>query len=142
VLFRRYSSHPRRSRRMQTFGAEGADRSEVPHVRYAPVQGGRQIRWDASNAQCDRGGVVDWFGAEGAARTVALALLEGRRDTWPRRTCKGAPYELETRGAVWKGGSARMKTRWRPVRGRELLLYPCKACKAVCQGRKRCNWGI
>jgi hypothetical protein len=106
ALFRRYSSHPRRSRRVQTFGAEGADRSEVPRVGYAPVQGGRPFRRDTSEAQCDRGDVVDCFGAEGAARTIVLALSEGRRNAWLRRTCKGAPYEAETRGVACKCGLA------------------------------------
>jgi hypothetical protein len=49
---------------------------------------------------------VGWFGAEGAARIVALALSKGRRNTWMRRTCKGAPYEVETRGVACKGGLA------------------------------------
>jgi hypothetical protein len=62
---------------MQTFGAEGTDRSEASCVGYAPVQGGRRIRRDASEARCDRGGVKDWIGAEGAARTAALALSGG-----------------------------------------------------------------
>jgi hypothetical protein len=92
---------------MQTFGAEGTDRSEASCVGYAPVQGGRRIRRDASEARCDRGGVKDWIGAEGAARTAALALSGGgHRDTWLRRTCKGALYEAETKGAAWKGGLA------------------------------------
>jgi hypothetical protein len=63
-------------------------------------------RRDASEAQCGRGRVVGWFGAEDAARTVALSLSKGRRNTWLRRTCKGAPYEVETRGAACKGGLA------------------------------------
>jgi hypothetical protein len=104
VLFRRNSSHPRRSRRMRTFGAEGVSGSEAPRVGYVPARGGRQSRRDASEAQCGRGGVVGWFGAEGAVRTVASALSKGRRNTWLRRTCKGASYEAETRGAACKGG--------------------------------------
>jgi hypothetical protein len=40
------------------------------------------------------------FGAEGAMRTVALAQSKGCRNTWLRQTCKGAPYEAETRGAA------------------------------------------
>jgi hypothetical protein len=36
------------------------------------------------------------FGVEGAVR----------RDTWLLQTCKGAPYEAETRGAACKGLSA------------------------------------
>jgi hypothetical protein len=89
---------------MQTFGAEGVNGSEAPRVGYAPAQGGRQSRRDASEAQCGRGGVMGWFGAEGAARTVALALSKWRRNMWLHRTCKGAPYEAETRGAACKGG--------------------------------------
>jgi hypothetical protein len=46
---------------------------------------------------------VDWFGAEGAVRTAALALLGVGRDTWLRRTCKEASYEAETGGVAWKG---------------------------------------
>jgi hypothetical protein len=34
-------------------------------------------RRDASEAQYRRGGVVDYFGAEGAARTVALTRSKG-----------------------------------------------------------------
>jgi hypothetical protein len=62
---------------MQTFGAEGADGLEVSCVGYAPVQGGRRIRRDASEARCGRGGLEDWIGAEGAARAAALALSRG-----------------------------------------------------------------
>jgi hypothetical protein len=40
--------------------------------------------------------IVGCFGAEGALR----------RDTWLLQTCKGAPYEAETRGAACKGVSA------------------------------------
>jgi hypothetical protein len=65
---------------MQTFGAEGADRSETPRVGCAPMQGGKQVARNVSEAQRGRGGVVDWFGAEGAARAVTLALSEGRRE--------------------------------------------------------------
>jgi hypothetical protein len=68
--------------------------------------GGRQFRRDASEAQSDRGGGMGWFGAEGVARTAALALSKGCRDTWLRRTCKGVPYEAETRGATCKDGLA------------------------------------
>jgi hypothetical protein len=39
---------------------------------------------------------VGCFGAEGAVR----------RDTWLLQTCKGAPYEAETRGDACKGVSA------------------------------------
>jgi hypothetical protein len=106
VLFRRNSSHPRRSRRMRTFGAEGVSGSEAPRAGYVPVQGGRQSRRDALEAQCGRGGVVGWFGAEGAARTVASALSKGRCNTWLRWMCKGASYDAETRGAECKGGLA------------------------------------
>jgi hypothetical protein len=77
VLFYRRVSQPRRSRRMQTFGAEGADGLEVSCVGYAPVQGGRRIRRDASEARCGRGGLEDWIGAEGAERASALALSGG-----------------------------------------------------------------
>jgi hypothetical protein len=49
---------------------------------------------------------VGRFGAEGAARTVALAPSRGRRNTWLQQACKGAPYEVETRGAACKGGLA------------------------------------
>jgi hypothetical protein len=69
-------------------------------------RGERQFRRDASEARCDRGGVANWFGAEGVARTVALVLSKGHRNTWLRRTCKGAPYEAERRGAACKGGLA------------------------------------
>jgi hypothetical protein len=61
---------------------------------------------ETPEAQCSRGGVVGWFGAKGAARTVASAPSKGRRDTWQRRTCKGASYEAETRGTACKGGLA------------------------------------
>jgi hypothetical protein len=91
---------------MRTFGAEGVNGSEAPRVGYVPAQGGRQSRRDASEAQCGRGGVVGWFGTEGAARTVASALSKGRRNTWLRWACKGAPYEVVTRGAACKGGLA------------------------------------
>jgi hypothetical protein len=37
--------------------------------------------WDASEAFYGCGGVVDRFGAEGAARVVALALSEEHRNT-------------------------------------------------------------
>jgi hypothetical protein len=66
---------------LQTFRAEGADRSRTPRVGCAPMKGGKQVMQDASEAQHGRGGVVDCFGAEGAARVGALALSEGRRDT-------------------------------------------------------------
>jgi hypothetical protein len=79
---------------------------EAPRVGYATAQGARQSRRDASEAHCGRGRVVGWFGAEGAARTIASALSKGRHDTWLRRTCKGASYEAETRGTVCKGGLA------------------------------------
>jgi hypothetical protein len=46
------------------------------------------------------------FGAEGAARTVALAPSRGCRDTWLQQTCIGAPYEAETRCVACKGGLA------------------------------------
>jgi hypothetical protein len=91
---------------MRTFGAEGVSGSEAPCIRYVPTRGGRQSRRDASEAQCGRGGVVGWFGAKGAVQTVASALSKGRRNTWLRRTCKGALYEAETRGAACKGGLA------------------------------------
>jgi hypothetical protein len=45
------------------------------------MKGGKRVMRDASEAQHGRGGVVDCFGAEGAARAAALALSEGRRDT-------------------------------------------------------------
>jgi hypothetical protein len=40
--------------------------------------------------------IVGCLGAEGAVR----------RDTWLLQTCKGAPYEAETRGTACKGVSA------------------------------------
>jgi hypothetical protein len=86
-----------------TLGAEGVNGPEAPRVGYAPAQGGRQSKRDVSEAQCGRGEVVGWFGAEGAARTVVLAPSKGRRNTWLHQTCKGAPYEAETRGAACKG---------------------------------------
>jgi hypothetical protein len=46
------------------------------------------------------------FGAEGVARVVAMAPPRGRHDAWLRQTCKGAPYEAETRSAACKGGLA------------------------------------
>jgi hypothetical protein len=46
------------------------------------------------------------FRAEGAMRMSVLAPPRGCRDTWLLQTCKGAPYEVETRGAACKGGSA------------------------------------
>jgi hypothetical protein len=46
------------------------------------------------------------FGAEGAARAVTWAPSRGCHDTWLQRTCKGAPYETETRCAACKGGLA------------------------------------
>jgi hypothetical protein len=66
---------------LQTFGTEGVDRSRTPCVGCAPMKGGKRVMRDASEAQHGRGGVVDCFGAEGAARAAALALSEGRRDT-------------------------------------------------------------
>jgi hypothetical protein len=44
----------------------------------------------------DQGKIMGCFGVEGAVR----------RDTWLLQTCKGAPYEAETRGAACKGVSA------------------------------------
>jgi hypothetical protein len=44
----------------------------------------------------DQGKIMGCFGAKGAVR----------RDTWLLQTCKGAPYEVETRGAACKGVSA------------------------------------
>jgi hypothetical protein len=44
----------------------------------------------------DQRRTVGCFGAEGAVR----------RDTWLLQTCKGAPYEAETRGGTCKGVSA------------------------------------
>jgi hypothetical protein len=46
--------------------------------------------------QRDQSRIVGCFGAE-----VAVC-----RDTWLLQTCKGAPYEAETRGAACKGVSA------------------------------------
>jgi hypothetical protein len=46
------------------------------------------------------------LGVEGAARAVALASPRGCRDTWLQQTCKGAPYEAETRSTACKGGLA------------------------------------
>jgi hypothetical protein len=46
------------------------------------------------------------FGAEGATRTGALAPSRGCHDTWLQQTCKGAPYEAETRCTTCKGGLA------------------------------------
>jgi hypothetical protein len=43
-----------------------------------------------------QGETLSCSGAEGAASC----------NTWPQRTCKGAPYEAETRGAACKGVSA------------------------------------
>jgi hypothetical protein len=37
---------------------------------------------------------------------LVSAPSRGLRNTWLQRTCKGAPYEAETRGATCKGGSA------------------------------------
>jgi hypothetical protein len=37
---------------------------------------------------------------------VASALSKVRRNTWLRRTSKGAPYEAKTRGTACKGGLA------------------------------------
>jgi hypothetical protein len=45
------------------------------------------------------------FGAEGVARAVAFPP-RGCHDTWLQQTCKGAPYEAETRSAACKGGLA------------------------------------
>jgi hypothetical protein len=44
----------------------------------------------------NRSRIVGCFGAEGAVP----------HDTWLLQTCKGAPYEAETRGAACKGVSA------------------------------------
>jgi hypothetical protein len=46
------------------------------------------------------------FGAGGAALAVASAPPRRCHDTWLRQTCKGAPYEAETRSVAFKGGLA------------------------------------
>jgi hypothetical protein len=43
----------------------------------------------------NQGKIMGCFGAEAAVR----------RDTWLLQTCRGAPYEVEARGATCKGVS-------------------------------------
>jgi hypothetical protein len=46
------------------------------------------------------------FGAEGATRWWPLVLSRWYHDTWLQQTCKGVPYEAETRCAACKSGLA------------------------------------
>jgi hypothetical protein len=89
-----------------TFGAEGTGGCvSAPKVcRSLKCHAPRTLRPGAGGgpgemsqaARRVQGEILSCFGAEGAARC----------DTWLRRTCKGAPYEAETRGAACKGVSA------------------------------------
>jgi hypothetical protein len=74
---------------LQSFGAEGTDRSRNPFVEKRFDAGRERVAWCAAEAFHGRSGVVGRFGAEGTARTVALALSEGHRYTSAHRTCKG-----------------------------------------------------
>jgi hypothetical protein len=80
---------PAVSSELQSFGAEGADRSRNPFVEKRFGAGREPVAWCAAEAFHGRSGVVGRFSAEGTARTVALALSEGHRYTSARRTCKG-----------------------------------------------------
>jgi hypothetical protein len=55
-----------------TLGAEGVKGFEAPRVGCAQAHGWRKSERDVSGARCDRGGVMGRFGAEGAARAVAM----------------------------------------------------------------------
>jgi hypothetical protein len=89
-----------------TFGAEGVKGPKTPRVWCALAQGPRRSGRDVLEAWCDRRGVVNCFGADGAAWRLVSAPSRGLRNTCLQRTCKGAPYEAETRGTACKGGSA------------------------------------
>jgi hypothetical protein len=62
---------------VQSFGAEGADRSRNPFVRKRSDAGRERAAWSVVEAFHGRSGAVGYFGAEGAARAVALVLSEG-----------------------------------------------------------------
>jgi hypothetical protein len=66
---------------LQSFGAEGADWSKIPFVRKRSGAGRERVAWSAAEAFHGSSGVVGRFGAEGAARAVALALSEEHRYT-------------------------------------------------------------
>jgi hypothetical protein len=85
---------------------------------------GRDARRAAMRPRRDR-----YFGAEGA----------GILDMWLPPTCKEGSVQGRDKGCRVYRRFGRTKTRWRPVRRGDLLLYPCKVLKAVCQERKRCN---
>jgi hypothetical protein len=89
-----------------TFGAEGVKEPEAPRVGCASARGWRRSGRGVPKTRCNQSGIMGCFGAEGAGQTSVLAPPRGRRDTWLLQTCKGAPYEAETRGAACKGGSA------------------------------------
>jgi hypothetical protein len=79
--------------------------------------GGRRIRRDASEARCDRCGVMDWIGAEGVTRTTALALSGGG--------------DAATRDCVGRVKGRRTKQRQGVPRGKVDLSYEdtLEACK-------------
>jgi hypothetical protein len=67
-------------------------------TRWVRLGSGTEAVWGemSRKARRDQSRIVGCLGAEGAVRC----------DTWLLRTCKGAPYEAETRGAACKGVSA------------------------------------
>jgi hypothetical protein len=66
---------------LQSFGAEGADRSRNPFVGKRSDARRERVAWSAEEAFHGRSGTVGRFGAEGAARAVALVLSEGHHYT-------------------------------------------------------------
>jgi hypothetical protein len=66
---------------LQSFSAEGADRSRNPFAGKLFDAGWEHVTWSVVEAFHGRSGAVDCFGAEGAARAVALVLSEGHRYT-------------------------------------------------------------
>jgi hypothetical protein len=60
---------------LQSFSAEGADRSRNPFVGKRSDAGRERVMWSVAEAFHRRSGVVGRFGAEGTARAVRRAPL-------------------------------------------------------------------
>jgi hypothetical protein len=79
-----------------TFGAEGMEEPEAPCIGCASARGWRRPGRDVPKKP----------DATRARSWAVSAPKVGACDTWLLQTCKGAPYEAETRGAACKGVSA------------------------------------
>jgi hypothetical protein len=79
-----------------TFIAEGVEEPEAPPSGAHRLGDGGGLGEMSRKTRSNRSRIVGYFGAEGVVRC----------DTWLLQMCKGAPYEVETRGTACKGVSA------------------------------------